>query len=71
MKKAKNIIKELSESEVKAVALELVKAAERALECGKCPMESECGQTVRICKLKILKAAMDNAGVLYNWEETA
>jgi len=69
MKKAKNIIKELSESEVKAVALELVKAVERTTQCFDCTFRG-CDLTPRTCKVKILKAAMDNAGVLYNWEET-
>ena len=68
MKKAKNIIKELSESEVKAVALELVKAAERAAKCADCTFR-DCDLTSKICKVNILKAAMDNAGILYNWEE--
>lgn len=68
MKKAKKIIEELSESEVKGVLLEIVKALSEGRECDSCPMDDGCSCTKRECKVRALSALLDYAGVIYDKE---
>lgn len=65
MRKAKEIIAELSESEAKVTLLEIVKAMCKGRECDSCPMDDGCSCTKRECKVRALSVLLDYAGVLY------